>query len=88
MSKPRSKSRLLTHRSVASLADIDTETLRDWVAAGEFPEPKAIIKQTWFYDAETIEHWLETGEWLSSARFKAGVGRGLALERERKGESS
>jgi hypothetical protein len=45
--KPTTK--LLTHRTVARMVDIDTETLREWVAVGEWPEPHAIVRQTWFY---------------------------------------
>jgi hypothetical protein len=79
MARDKATPDLLTIRTVARRADLDTETIRKWVAAGEFPEPRAIIKNTWFFDARVILHWLDTGLWLESARFKPGVGRGLAL---------
>lgn len=79
MSKRQSKTRLLTHRTVAQLCDCDTETIRDWVAIGEFPEPRAIIKNTWFYDADMIETWIETGRWPEGAKFKHGMGKGREM---------
>jgi hypothetical protein len=72
--KPTTK--LLTHRTVARMVDIDTETLREWVAVGEWPEPHAIVRQTWFYKSNLIDHFLETGEWLPEAKFKPGEGKG------------
>jgi hypothetical protein len=68
--------RLLTHREVAGLISIDTETLREWVAAGEWPEPLAVIRTTWFFPAELIECFLRTGAWPEGTRFKPGVGKG------------
>lgn len=55
--------RLVTHRTVAGWLDIDTETLRDWVTKGEFPRPRAIVSQTWFYGKDAIEHFISTGRW-------------------------
>jgi uncharacterized protein YeaC (DUF1315 family) len=72
--KPTTK--LLTHRTVARMVDIDTETLREWVAVGEWPEPHAIVRQTWFYRADAIDHFLETGRWPDGTKFKAGEGKG------------
>lgn len=74
--KSKPKVRLLTHRSVATMLDVDTETLRDWVAAGEFPEPRSIVAQTWFYDARAVEQFVERGTWPEGTRFKPGAGRG------------
>jgi len=33
------EARWITHRAVAKLVSIDTETLRGWVVEGEWPEP-------------------------------------------------
>jgi predicted DNA-binding transcriptional regulator AlpA len=68
----KAKARLLTHRTVAKLIDIDTETLRIWVAEGEFPRPHSIIKQTWFYPADQIDHFLESGTWPEGTAFRPG----------------
>jgi hypothetical protein len=73
--------RLLTHRDVAAMVSIDTETLREWVAEGEWPEPLAVDKQTWFYKAAEVEHFLATGGWPEGTRFKSGVGKGRDLPR-------
>ena len=70
------KPRWITHREVAGLVSIDTETLRAWVAAGEWPEPIAIIRNTWFYPADTIDRYLSTGVWPEGTKFKAGLGKG------------
>lgn len=74
--KRKMKPRLLTHRTVAQMMDVDTETLRDWVADGEFPEPVAVISRTWFYDQAVVEEFIETGRWPEGTKFKSGVGRG------------
>jgi predicted site-specific integrase-resolvase len=62
--------KLIPHRKVAKWLSIDTETLRRWVVAGEFPEPHGIIKQTWFYRASMIEHYMKHGSWPEGTRFK------------------
>lgn len=72
-------SRLLTHRTVARLCDLDTETLRKWVAKGEWPEPHSIIQQTWFYRAELIEYYIQHRQWPDDAQFRPGVGRGRKM---------
>ena len=72
--------KLLTHREVAGLLSVDTETLRGWVAEGDFPEPRAIIRQTWFYPADWVRHFIDTGSWPEGTKFKPGVGRGRAGE--------
>ncbi len=72
--------RLLTHREVAARVSIDTETLRDWVAEGEWPEPIAIVKRTWFYPAHQVDAFIETGTWPEGTKFKPGVGRGRLAE--------
>jgi predicted DNA-binding transcriptional regulator AlpA len=77
--RTKGASRLLTHREVAARVSIDTETLRGWVADGEWPEPLAIIKQTWFYPAGQIEHFIATGQWPDGTKFKSGVGKGREL---------
>jgi predicted DNA-binding transcriptional regulator AlpA len=61
---------LLTHRTVAKRLDIDTETLREWVAAGEFPRPRAIVRKTWLYPRDWIEHYIDTGGWPEGAEFR------------------
>jgi hypothetical protein len=71
--------RLLTHREVAALVSIDTETLREWVAEGEWPEPLAVIKQTWFYKADQVDHFTRTGAWPEGTKFKVGAGKGRDL---------
>lgn len=68
--------RLLTHRDVAAMISVDTETLRDWVEKGEFPRPHSKIERTMFFRAEVIEHWLDTGDWPEAANFKPGEGKG------------
>jgi predicted DNA-binding transcriptional regulator AlpA len=66
--------RLLTHRSVAAMFDIDTSTVRKWVVAGMFPRPHSIIGRTWFYDAAVIDHYLKTGGWPDGVHFN-GISR-------------
>jgi hypothetical protein len=61
---------LVSHRTVAKVCDIDTETLRDWVASGDFPQPHSVIRATWMYDKAIIDHWLETGAWPKEAKFR------------------
>lgn len=77
--KVKSGPRLMTHREVAAWISIDTETLRDWVAEGEWPEPIAIIRRTWFYPVHAVEHFIETGTWPEGTRFKPGVGKGREM---------
>jgi hypothetical protein len=74
--KTKPTTRLLTHRTVATMCDVDTETIREWVATGEWPEPHSVVRQTWFYAAEAIEHFIKTGGWPEGTRFKAGEGKG------------
>lgn len=74
--RAKAQPRLLTHREVARLVSIDTETLREWVAAGEWPEPLAVVRQTWFYPLHSVEHFIETGTWPEGTRFKRGDGKG------------
>lgn len=75
MPRKRKTLRLITHRSVAEMLDLNTTTLRNWVALGEFPEPHSVIAQTWFYDAAVIEHYVRTGRWPDGARFRATLPR-------------
>jgi hypothetical protein len=58
------------------MCSLTTETLREWVARGEWPEPHAVIERTWFYQKSIIDHFLEKGEWPEGTRFKPGEGRG------------
>lgn len=76
MSRAKPKRQLITHREIAASCSVDTETLRKWVAKGLFPLPHSIIERTWFYRADIIEPWLETGEWPPEAKFTPGEGRG------------
>jgi predicted DNA-binding transcriptional regulator AlpA len=64
--------RLMPHKRVAALCGITTDTLRTWVAKGNFPEPHSTIGKTLLYKTDLIEHWLQTGEWLPSATWKNG----------------
>ena len=68
--KAKVDKQLINHRTVAKACDVDTGTLRDWVARGEFPEPHCVIQSTWLYDKALIDHFLETGRWPSTAKFK------------------
>ena len=65
-----------THRTVAKLLDIDTETLRKWVRQGMFPLPLAVNGQTLFYKISWIDHYLKFGTWPDGVAFEPGVGRG------------
>jgi predicted DNA-binding transcriptional regulator AlpA len=76
MAKSKPQARLLTHRSIARLCDVDTETIREWVARGEWPEPHAIVERTWFFAKSVVDYWLETGRWPEGTKFKAGSGKG------------
>jgi hypothetical protein len=67
---------LMTHRTVARLCDLDTETLRKWVANGVWPEPHSIIQQTWFYPSDVILFFVQNGTWPEGTKFRAGVGNG------------
>ena len=67
---------LINHRTVAKVLDITTETLRGWVAKGDFPRPHSIVQATWLYDKAIIDHWLDTGRWPPNASFRPGVGLG------------
>lgn len=73
--KTKPQPRLYTHRTVAKLLGISTETLRAWVAAGEFPKPLAKIQRTWLYESAAIDHWVKTGIWPEGTRFNGNVGR-------------
>jgi hypothetical protein len=64
----------MTHRTVARLCDLDTETLRKWVAKGRWPEPHSIIEQTWFYPTDLIHHYIHTGGWPEGTKFREGMG--------------
>lgn len=66
----RGTPKLVPHRKVAEWLSIDPETLRRWVARGEFPEPHSTIAQTWFYPLAQIEHYLQHGRWPEGTRFK------------------
>lgn len=69
---PTVEPRLYNHRTVARMIDIDTETLRGWVNEDPsvWPQPVAIINNTWFFDAAVIEHWMRHGAWPEGTHFK------------------
>lgn len=71
MNKPAKK--LLTHRTVAAMLDISTQTLRSWVANGLFPVPHSDVSTTWFYRASDIEHYVRTGGWPEGVHFLGAV---------------
>lgn len=66
----------LTHRTVARLLDIDTETLRKWIKQGKFPRPITENGQTLFYKESWIDHHLKDGTWPDEVTFEPGVGKG------------
>lgn len=72
----KTEQKLMPHRRVARQLGITTETLRDWVDRGEFPEPHSVFGQTWLYEVELIDQFIKTRRWLPCARFKRGRGRG------------
>jgi hypothetical protein len=62
---------LISHRRLAERLDVDTETLRNWVQLGEFPEPVAMVSQTWFYRETDIAYWIANrGRWPDGTRFR------------------
>jgi hypothetical protein len=65
---------LITHRLVADKLGVTTDTLREWVAKGVFPEPHSIFEQTWLYRGDFIRAFLETGRWPDGARFRGWKG--------------
>ncbi len=69
--KAKQPNRLINHRSIAAMMDIEPRTITGWVSIGMFPEPHSIIKRTWFYDAAMIEHYIKTGRWSDHARFRS-----------------
>lgn len=69
MARTKAKPEWFTHRTVATLLDVDTETLRDWVEKGEFPRPITTVSQTLFYRAEVINHYLRNGTWPPGTDF-------------------
>lgn len=74
--RPKSQPRLIHHREIARLIGVGTEVIIDWVAAGEFPKPLAVVRRTYLYPVDLIEHWIQTGTWDSSAQFNRGLGKG------------
>lgn len=68
MSEP-AKRRLLTHRTVAAMMDVTTQSLRGWVERGEFPLPHSVIAATMFYEAARVESYIRTGAWPEGTRF-------------------
>ena len=74
--KPSIEPVLITHVTVAALCSIDTETLREWVAKGVFPEPHTVFEHTWLYKRRVVQHFLDHGDWPKGTKFKPGVGRG------------
>lgn len=76
MARTKPQPRLIPHRTVAAWLSVNPSTVRDWVADGEFPEPRAVIKTTWFYDAAQVEIFIKTGTWPDGTRFKPGLGKG------------
>jgi hypothetical protein len=61
---------LIPHWVVAEKIGVATETIRDWVTRGTFPEPHSIIEQTWLYRVDFIRAFLETGRWPDGAKFQ------------------
>lgn len=61
---------LIPHRLVAKKLGITTDTLREWVGKGTFPEPHSFFEQTWLYRVDLIQAFLETGKWPECAKFK------------------
>lgn len=74
--KPRPEPEMVRHIEVAARLGIDTETLRKWIGRGSWPLPHATIEQTLFFRRDLIDHFFAKGEWLDTARFKPGEGRG------------
>ncbi len=58
---------LISHTPVADKFGTTTRNIRDWVAAGEFPEPHSIGRQAWFYRVDFVRAFLETGRSSSGA---------------------
>lgn len=73
--RSRRTPQLLTHRSVATLMDIEASTVRKWVASGRFPEPVAVIGKTWFYDADVIHFYLKHHRWPDGVQFRGVLPR-------------
>lgn len=61
---------LIPHRLVADKLGISPDSLRDWVAAGTFPEPHSTIERTWFYRVDLVRAYLTTGEWPEGTKFR------------------
>lgn len=72
----KTKVRLLKHQDIARFFEVDARTVRRWVGRGLWPEPHSILERTWYFEAEIVEHYINTGEWPAEARFKKGEGRG------------
>jgi hypothetical protein len=74
--QPTPKQRMVTHRDLARLLGVSTSVIRLWVQRGEFPEPTAIVAQTWLYNLRAVESFINTGRWPAGTRFRRGVGAG------------
>lgn len=61
---------LITHRHVALMCDMTTETLRRRVGRGTWPEPHSIVERMWYYRRTDIQAYIDTGEWPPTMRFK------------------
>ena len=61
---------LVPHWVVAEKLGITTDSLRDWVAGGNFPEPHSVCVQTWFYRVDLVRAYLETGRWPEGTKFR------------------
>ena len=74
--RPKPAAEFMKHTDLAARLSIDPETLRKWVDRGSWPLPHATIEQTLFFRVDLIEHFFATGEWLETARFRPGEGKG------------
>lgn len=62
--------RFYTHLEVARIVGVTAETIRSWVARGEWPEPHDIKGVLWFYPIAAVEQWSRDATWPEGTRFR------------------
>jgi hypothetical protein len=62
---PSDLPKLVTHLLVAERMGVPAATIRKWATSNppQFPRPKLVVGQMWFYNEERIKRYLEGKGW-------------------------
>lgn len=55
--------KLVSHRRLAEMMGVATETVRGWIDSKHLV-PHSRIGKTYFFRSEDVEHYLKTGRWV------------------------